>query len=499
MPASLMAGIGTHPSVYTDNVVAVHSPFNPYQGSGSAVHSNFRQNQPQGGFGFNQNALLPPITTNSFQVLRQTMDESNHEMVNTLTRQIGDVFNPLINNTNNTYQLLAQQMGRIAEFFGTPPPPNHIIPQIRHVVVQPNTGFQNQGVLINEPEQPQIVQQPVQQAAPPLVEGNAGRNNPPVIMVQRHEDPDQVFRRVQQQNFGGQNNIAQIVENILVQNGVNIDTRRPAFTSPLNEFVLETEIPRGTKIPKFTKFSGESNESTVEHIARFEMEAGNLAQQENLKLRFFPSSLTQSAFKWFASLPPGSIHHWNQLQRLFHEQFYVGESKVILKELSSIKRSSTESTEEYFNRFRLMKSRCLTQIPESELVEMAAGGLEYSIRKKIDTQHLRDMAQLAGRVRQVERLKAEKFKFKKNLKKDKIAYVEPEDYESDFDQEVEYVDESEVNLAELKPGPPYVCKVLRPSNGKNPPENNKNNRFVTKTYTFDVTNVRTNLVVLEHL
>src|ERR1044072_6373899 len=255
----------------------------------------------------------------------------------------------------------------------------------------------------------------------------------------------------------------------------------PTFTSPLNEYVLETEIPRGTKIPKFTKFSGESNESTVEHIARFEMEARNLAQQENLKLRFFPSSLTQSAFTWFASLPHGSIHHWNQLQRLFHEQFYVGESKVSLKELSSIKRSSTESIDEHFNRVRRLKSRCLTQVPESELVEMAVGGLEYSIRNKIDTQHLRDMAQLAGRVRQVERLKAE------NFKKDKVAYVEPEHYVSDSDQEVEYVDESEVNLAELKPGPPHVCKVLRPSNSKNPPENNKNNRFVTKTYTFDVT------------
>src|ERR1044072_578233 len=128
MPASLMAGIGTHPAVYTDNVVAVHSPFNPYQESGSAVHSNFRQNQPLADFGFNQNAVLPPITTNSVQVLRQTMDESNHEMVNTLTRQIGDVFNHLINNTNNTYQLLAQQMRRIAQLSGPPTPPNHPIP-----------------------------------------------------------------------------------------------------------------------------------------------------------------------------------------------------------------------------------------------------------------------------------------------------------------------------------------------------------------------------------
>src|ERR1044072_4777284 len=202
MPASLMAGIGTHPAVYTDNVVAVHSPFNPYQESGSAVHSNFRQNQPLADFGFNQNTLLPPITTNSVQVLRQTMDESNHEMVNTLTKQIGDVFNHLINNTNN-WNLLVQQMGRIIEFFGTPPPLNYTITQIRPVVGQFNAGVQNQGIRINEPEQPQLVEQPVQQVTPPLGEGNVGRNNPLVIMVQRHEDPDQVVRRVQQQNFGG--------------------------------------------------------------------------------------------------------------------------------------------------------------------------------------------------------------------------------------------------------------------------------------------------------
>src|ERR1044072_4044030 len=119
-------------------------------------------------------------------------------MVNSLNKEIGDVFNPLINNTNNSYQLLAQQMGRIAEFFGTPPPPNYTIPQIHPLVNQPNVGVLNQGIRINEPEQPQIVPQPIQQVVPPLVEGNACQNNPPIVMVQRHEDPDQVVRRVQQ-------------------------------------------------------------------------------------------------------------------------------------------------------------------------------------------------------------------------------------------------------------------------------------------------------------
>src|ERR1044072_5200900 len=124
-------------------------------------------------------------------------------MVNSLNKEIGDVFNPLINNTNNSYQLLAQQMGRIAEFFGTPPPPNYTIPQIHPLVNQPNVGVQNQGIRINEPEQPQIAHQPVQRVTQPLGEGIVSRNNPPVVMVQRHEDPDQVVRRVQQQNFGG--------------------------------------------------------------------------------------------------------------------------------------------------------------------------------------------------------------------------------------------------------------------------------------------------------
>src|ERR1044072_7559160 len=34
MPASLMAGIGTYPAIYTDNDVVVSSPLNPYQASG---------------------------------------------------------------------------------------------------------------------------------------------------------------------------------------------------------------------------------------------------------------------------------------------------------------------------------------------------------------------------------------------------------------------------------------------------------------------------------
>ncbi|XP_050915883.1 uncharacterized protein LOC127130976 [Lathyrus oleraceus] len=165
----------------------------------------------------------------------------------------------------------------------------------------------------------------------------------------------------------------------------------------------------------------------------------------------------------------------------------MGQTKISLKELVSIKRKFTEPIDDYLNRFRLLKSRCFTIVPEHELVEMAVGGLDYSIRKKLDTQHLRDMAQLADRVRQVERLKSEKARANKNYKIERVAYVEFEDNESEIAKDPYGLEEFEVDLAELKEAPPYACKLLTPSNSRNPVETEKNDRFPKKTYTFDVT------------
>ena len=120
-------------------------------------------------------------------------------------------------------------------------------------------------------------------------------------------------------------------------------------------------------------------------MERYLIEAGEIANNENLRIKYFPSSLTKNAFSWFTTLPANSIHNWNQLERLFHEQFYMGQTKISLKELASVKRRFKEPIDEYLNRFRLLKAKCFTQVTEHELVEIAAGGLDYSIRKKLDT------------------------------------------------------------------------------------------------------------------
>jgi len=356
MPSSLMQGLHTNPSTFSENVNAsLPQLFYPW------VSVPFRTPQQS-------------LTNASLVALRQQMEDSNHEMVNQVTQQIGMIINLLIRDTNNSYQALSAQMERIANFFGTPPAQNIPVPQNQDVreIETPAERADNQ--------MPRNVAQPqeVQPQAPEEPERIP-------IMVNRHQDADQVVMQARRNNYEGQNNIANVVEALLAQNGFNMGLHRPNFVSALSEYVLMSELPRNWKVPKFTKFAGETNESTVEHIARYLMKASDKANNENLKMKYFPSSLIKNAFTWFTTLLPHSIFSWNQLGKAFHEQFYMGQSKIGMKELANVRRRAHESIDDYLNRVQLLKARCFTIVPGHELVEMAAGGLDYFVRKKLDT------------------------------------------------------------------------------------------------------------------
>ncbi|AES96971.2 hypothetical protein MTR_5g043720 [Medicago truncatula] len=357
------------------------------------------------------------------------MDDSDHDMINLLTQQIGMVFNPLIQNMNEGYQALATQMGRIADFFTPPQTVYQRIPQNQNIPQIQNT----QPMQIVEP----IVQRQQHVPRPQPVE-QMEQAHPEVILVDRNHDAVEVVRNIQQQNIGARNNIANLVENIMAQNGLNVGLHRPNFVYPLSEYVLQTELLRGYKIPKFRRFVGDTSESTIKQITRYLTEAGDIANNENLRLKFFPNSLTKNVFTWFTTLAPHSNQHWAQLQRLFHEQFYMGQSKI---SLASVRRQTTESINDYLNR-----------------------------------------------VRQVERLKAGKARTHK-FRREKVAYVDTNESEQEFEIAYEDVEDDEVNFAELKHGPPYTCKLLRPSDGRNPIET-QNDKYTPKTYMFDLLMVK---------
>jgi len=52
--------------------------------------------------------------------------------------------------------------------------------------------------------------------------------------------------QAQQNNFEGRNNIANMVEAILAQNGFNMGLHMPNFVSALSEYVLQAEMPDNT-------------------------------------------------------------------------------------------------------------------------------------------------------------------------------------------------------------------------------------------------------------
>ncbi|XP_058760652.1 uncharacterized protein LOC131634002 [Vicia villosa] len=154
-------------------------------------------------------------------------------------------------------------------------------------------------------------------------------------MVNRDQNADEVIHRVRQDIMVAENNLTTMIERIIANNDLNTGLRHSNYTSPIMDFISQTELPRG-----------------------------DLANSENLRIKYFHSSSTKNAFTWFTTLPPNSIDAWPHLERMFHEQFCMGATKISLKELASIKRKFTEPIDDYLNRPRLLKSRCFTAVPE---------------------------------------------------------------------------------------------------------------------------------------
>ena len=80
-----MQGLHTNPSTFSQNVnVSLPQLFDP------RVSVPFRTPQQS-------------LSNASLVALRQQMEDSNLEMVNQVTQQIGTFINPLIRDTNNSY------------------------------------------------------------------------------------------------------------------------------------------------------------------------------------------------------------------------------------------------------------------------------------------------------------------------------------------------------------------------------------------------------------
>ncbi|KAM1504050.1 hypothetical protein TB1_000213 [Malus domestica] len=95
----------------------------------------------------------------------------------------------------------------------------------------------------------------------------------------------------------------------------------PKFIHSYLAYVWKFEYPKGFKIQDYSLFAGKSSLSSLEHMARFTAQCGDVNSDFH-KLRLFNFSLTGSAFAGYINLPPNSIKSWEELVEKFHEQFY---------------------------------------------------------------------------------------------------------------------------------------------------------------------------------
>ena len=152
---------------------------------------------------------------------------------------------------------------------------------------------------------------------------------------------------------------------------------KPMFKKLYPTWIDSIPFPRGFQIPDLTLFNGEENQSTIEHVGRFCLQIGELGHDEVYRLKLFPHSLTRNAFTWFISLPPNSVHSWQEMEEQFHAQFFRHEPEISMADLAKLKQKPSETVEQFLTRFKKSRNQCHFYIPAIEVVKLAVNGLDY--------------------------------------------------------------------------------------------------------------------------
>jgi hypothetical protein len=219
---------------------------------------------------------------------------------------------------------------------------------------------------------------------------------------------------------------------------------------PFPEWYYKVILPPRVKPPtEFTRFSGQDDTSTVEHIARYLMHLGEASADEAFRVRYFPLSLTGSAFQWFTSLPLQSVGTWRELEQKFHAHYFSGSTEKTLIDLTTLKQRHNEMPLEFLRRFREVKGMCFSlTLLDDQLADMVVAGMLPAIREKLFGMEFDNLGQLSQKL---SLMSNQAYGFKKDTRFAKhhdIAdiynqFLEKADQVEDFD------DEEEVAAAEI--------------------------------------------------
>ena len=87
----------------------------------------------------------------------------------------------------------------------------------------------------------------------------------------------------------------------LLRESFAVDVRRKirTYQKPYPTTFDSVAYPAGFRLLEFVKFSGEDTRSTFNHISQYLAQLGEASSINELKVRLFSLSLTETAFSWF--------------------------------------------------------------------------------------------------------------------------------------------------------------------------------------------------------
>jgi len=278
------------------------------------------------------------------------------------------------------------------------PQQNHQATGFQQGQIQP--GFQNQG-LTNQPMNlgQQIGGQQIggQQIGGQMINPMFHADRAPHRHVEAYQQvPDLQPLHLQDADSYWADKIAEVMRD---QFGIKPKVNTYSYRTPYPPAYDLIPLPNRYKVPDFTKFSGQDDTSTMEHVNRFIIQCGEAANRDELRVRLFSSSLSGSAFTWFISLPPNSVITWADLEKQFHKYFFsrVHEKKII--DLVKLMQCNDESVESFVQRMREVKNKWYSLVlDDRQLANLAFQGLLPHIRDKYASQEFESLSHLVQRI-----------------------------------------------------------------------------------------------------
>src|SRR6185437_11264075 len=190
-----------------------------------------------------------------------------------------------------------------------------------------------------------------------------------------------------------------IAEVMREQFGLRPKQQSVMYKTPYPPTYDQIPLPHNYKMPDFTKFSGQGEISTMEHVNRSLLQLGEAGNHDALRVFLFSLSSSGSAFAWFITLPANSILYWADLERQFHQFFFSGVTELKLTDLTGLRQRNDESVAAFIQRFRDVKNRCYSLVlSDQQLADAAFNGLLPHIKDKYASQEFESISQITSQM-----------------------------------------------------------------------------------------------------